>query len=106
LPESIRRWIDIGQLRQSQKSAAELEISGTPSRASSASRMPGSFLFQVASALVELTTVLTKSFPEDSRPTLKRPSRRLCGHTRLKTITSRWPTDIRAGAEFAMPTLS
>jgi len=27
-------------------------------------------------------------------------------YTRLKTITSRWPTGIRAGAEFVMPTLS
>jgi malonate-semialdehyde dehydrogenase (acetylating)/methylmalonate-semialdehyde dehydrogenase len=26
-------------------------------------------------------------------------------YTRLKTITSRWPTGIRAGAEFAMPTM-
>jgi malonate-semialdehyde dehydrogenase (acetylating)/methylmalonate-semialdehyde dehydrogenase len=24
-------------------------------------------------------------------------------YTRLKTITSRWPTGIRAGAEFSMP---
>lgn len=27
-------------------------------------------------------------------------------YTRLKTITSRWPTGIRAGAEFVMPTMS
>ncbi len=26
--------------------------------------------------------------------------------TKLKTVTSRWPTGIRAGAEFVMPTLS
>ena len=26
-------------------------------------------------------------------------------YTRLKTITSRWPTGIRAGAEFSMPTM-
>ena len=26
-------------------------------------------------------------------------------YTRLKTVTSRWPTGIRAGAEFSMPTL-
>ncbi|HNJ09314.1 MAG TPA: aldehyde dehydrogenase family protein, partial [Plasticicumulans sp.] len=26
-------------------------------------------------------------------------------YTRLKTVTSRWPTGIRAGAQFAMPTL-
>jgi malonate-semialdehyde dehydrogenase (acetylating)/methylmalonate-semialdehyde dehydrogenase len=26
-------------------------------------------------------------------------------YTRLKTITSRWPTGIRAGAEFVMPTM-
>jgi malonate-semialdehyde dehydrogenase (acetylating) / methylmalonate-semialdehyde dehydrogenase len=26
-------------------------------------------------------------------------------YTRLKTVTSRWPTGIRAGAEFVMPTL-
>jgi malonate-semialdehyde dehydrogenase (acetylating)/methylmalonate-semialdehyde dehydrogenase len=26
-------------------------------------------------------------------------------NTRLKTITSRWPTGIRAGAEFVMPTM-
>jgi len=26
-------------------------------------------------------------------------------YTRLKTITTRWPTGIRAGAEFAMPTM-
>ena len=27
-------------------------------------------------------------------------------YTRMKTITSRWPTGIRAGAEFVMPTMS
>jgi len=27
-------------------------------------------------------------------------------YTRLKTVTSRWPTGIRAGAEFKMPTMS
>jgi malonate-semialdehyde dehydrogenase (acetylating) / methylmalonate-semialdehyde dehydrogenase len=27
-------------------------------------------------------------------------------YTRLKTITSRWPTGIRTGAEFVMPTMS
>ena len=27
-------------------------------------------------------------------------------YTRLKTVTSRWPTGIRAGAEFSMPTMS
>jgi malonate-semialdehyde dehydrogenase (acetylating)/methylmalonate-semialdehyde dehydrogenase len=27
-------------------------------------------------------------------------------YTRLKTVTSRWPTGIRSGAEFSMPTLS
>lgn len=27
-------------------------------------------------------------------------------YTKMKTITSRWPTGIRAGAEFAMPTMS
>jgi len=27
-------------------------------------------------------------------------------YTRLKTITSRWPTGIRSGAEFVMPTMS
>ena len=26
-------------------------------------------------------------------------------YTRLKTITSRWPTGVRAGAEFVMPTM-
>ena len=26
-------------------------------------------------------------------------------YTRLKTITSRWPTGIRAGADFVMPTM-
>jgi malonate-semialdehyde dehydrogenase (acetylating)/methylmalonate-semialdehyde dehydrogenase len=26
-------------------------------------------------------------------------------YTRLKTITSRWPTGIRAGADFSMPTM-
>jgi malonate-semialdehyde dehydrogenase (acetylating) / methylmalonate-semialdehyde dehydrogenase len=26
-------------------------------------------------------------------------------YTRLKTVTSRWPTGIRAGAEFSMPTM-
>jgi malonate-semialdehyde dehydrogenase (acetylating)/methylmalonate-semialdehyde dehydrogenase len=26
-------------------------------------------------------------------------------YTRLKTITTRWPTGIRAGAEFVMPTM-
>ncbi|MBV9128437.1 MAG: aldehyde dehydrogenase family protein, partial [Verrucomicrobia bacterium] len=26
-------------------------------------------------------------------------------YTRLKTVTSRWPTGIRAGAEFVMPTM-
>ncbi len=26
-------------------------------------------------------------------------------YTRLKTITTRWPTGIRAGAEFMMPTM-
>ncbi len=26
-------------------------------------------------------------------------------YTRIKTVTSRWPTGIRAGAEFVMPTL-
>jgi malonate-semialdehyde dehydrogenase (acetylating)/methylmalonate-semialdehyde dehydrogenase len=26
-------------------------------------------------------------------------------YTRLKTVTSRWPTGIRAGAEYAMPTM-
>jgi malonate-semialdehyde dehydrogenase (acetylating)/methylmalonate-semialdehyde dehydrogenase len=26
-------------------------------------------------------------------------------YTRLKTITTRWPTGIRAGSEFVMPTL-
>jgi len=26
-------------------------------------------------------------------------------YTKLKTVTSRWPTGIRAGAEFVMPTL-
>jgi malonate-semialdehyde dehydrogenase (acetylating)/methylmalonate-semialdehyde dehydrogenase len=26
-------------------------------------------------------------------------------YTRLKTITSRWPTGIRAGAEYVMPTM-
>ncbi len=26
-------------------------------------------------------------------------------YTKLKTITSRWPTGIRAGAEFVLPTL-
>jgi malonate-semialdehyde dehydrogenase (acetylating) / methylmalonate-semialdehyde dehydrogenase len=28
---------------------------------------------------------------------------RLC--TKLKTVTARWPTGIRAGAEFVMPTM-
>jgi len=27
-------------------------------------------------------------------------------YTRLKTVTSRWPTGVRAGAEFVMPTMS
>jgi hypothetical protein len=27
-------------------------------------------------------------------------------YTRLKTITSRWPTGVRAGAEFVMPAMS
>ena len=27
-------------------------------------------------------------------------------YTKLKTITSRWPTGIRAGAEFVMPTMN
>jgi hypothetical protein len=27
-------------------------------------------------------------------------------YTRLKTVTARWPTGIRAGAEFVMPTSS
>lgn len=27
-------------------------------------------------------------------------------YTKLKTITTRWPTGIRAGAEFVMPTMS
>ena len=27
------------------------------------------------------------------------------GYTKLKTITTRWPTGIRAGAEFVMPTM-
>ena len=26
-------------------------------------------------------------------------------YTRLKTVTSRWPTGIRAGAEYIMPTM-
>jgi malonate-semialdehyde dehydrogenase (acetylating)/methylmalonate-semialdehyde dehydrogenase len=26
-------------------------------------------------------------------------------YTRLKTITTRWPTGIRAGADFVMPTM-
>jgi malonate-semialdehyde dehydrogenase (acetylating)/methylmalonate-semialdehyde dehydrogenase len=26
-------------------------------------------------------------------------------YTRMKTVTSRWPTGIRAGAEFVMPTM-
>ena len=26
-------------------------------------------------------------------------------YTRLKTVTSRWPTGIRAGAQFVMPTM-
>ena len=26
-------------------------------------------------------------------------------YTRLKTVTSRWPTGIRAGAEYVMPTM-
>ena len=26
-------------------------------------------------------------------------------YTRLKTVTSRWPTGIRSGAEFSMPTM-
>jgi hypothetical protein len=26
-------------------------------------------------------------------------------YTRLKTITSRWPTGIRSGADFVMPTM-
>jgi len=26
-------------------------------------------------------------------------------YTKLKTVTSRWPTGIRAGAEFTMPVL-
>jgi malonate-semialdehyde dehydrogenase (acetylating)/methylmalonate-semialdehyde dehydrogenase len=26
-------------------------------------------------------------------------------YTRMKTITSRWPTGIRAGADFVMPTM-
>jgi malonate-semialdehyde dehydrogenase (acetylating) / methylmalonate-semialdehyde dehydrogenase len=26
-------------------------------------------------------------------------------YTKLKTITSRWPTGIRAGADFVMPTM-
>ena len=26
-------------------------------------------------------------------------------YTRMKTITSRWPTGIRAGTEFVMPTM-
>jgi malonate-semialdehyde dehydrogenase (acetylating) / methylmalonate-semialdehyde dehydrogenase len=26
-------------------------------------------------------------------------------YTRLKTITNRWPTGIRAGADFIMPTM-
>jgi malonate-semialdehyde dehydrogenase (acetylating)/methylmalonate-semialdehyde dehydrogenase len=26
-------------------------------------------------------------------------------YTKLKTITSRWPTGIRAGADFIMPTM-
>jgi malonate-semialdehyde dehydrogenase (acetylating)/methylmalonate-semialdehyde dehydrogenase len=27
-------------------------------------------------------------------------------YTRLKTITTRWPTGIRAGADFVMPTMT
>jgi malonate-semialdehyde dehydrogenase (acetylating)/methylmalonate-semialdehyde dehydrogenase len=27
-------------------------------------------------------------------------------YSRMKTITSRWPTGIRVGAEFVMPTMS
>jgi malonate-semialdehyde dehydrogenase (acetylating)/methylmalonate-semialdehyde dehydrogenase len=27
-------------------------------------------------------------------------------YTKLKTVTSRWPTGIRAGADFVIPTLS
>jgi malonate-semialdehyde dehydrogenase (acetylating)/methylmalonate-semialdehyde dehydrogenase len=26
-------------------------------------------------------------------------------YTRLKTVTSRWPTGIRAGADFSMPVM-
>jgi malonate-semialdehyde dehydrogenase (acetylating)/methylmalonate-semialdehyde dehydrogenase len=26
-------------------------------------------------------------------------------YTKLKTVTSRWPTGIRAGADFSMPTM-
>ena len=26
-------------------------------------------------------------------------------HTRLKTVTAHWPTGIRAGAEYVMPTM-
>jgi malonate-semialdehyde dehydrogenase (acetylating)/methylmalonate-semialdehyde dehydrogenase len=26
-------------------------------------------------------------------------------YTRLKTVTARWPTGIRAGAEYVMPTM-
>ena len=33
-------------------------------------------------------------------------ARKACASTRkLKTVTARWPTGIRAGAEFVMPTM-